>query len=91
MLIVTGHNFFGINSDREIDLPNITSLRVVNVGTVSFEICGQTIMPSGSYVMQSDGTVTDFKQQIQFSASSGAKAIIEYKQQKQQKQQQCSN
>jgi hypothetical protein len=88
MLIVTGHNFVGINSDREIDLPNITALRVVNVGTVPFEICGQIIMPSGSYEMQSDGTVTDFKQHIQFSASSGAKAIIEYKQ---QKQQQCSN
>jgi hypothetical protein len=90
MLTKTGHNYYLIDSNKRIHLVNITSLRIVNVGNVPFEVCGQIIMPGNAYVFPSDGTVSDFEQEVIFSTASGASAIVEYKQEIQQPTQ-CSN
>ena len=88
MLIKTAHNFFIVKESKRIELSNITSLRLVNIGNTPFEICGQTIMPSGTYAFLNDGSVTDFDKYIDFSSGNEAKAVVEFKQ---VIKQQCNN
>lgn len=89
MSVKTGHSYFMLSSSKEVIIPDITSLRIVNIGSIPFEVCGQTFMPGNAYIFLTDGTVTDFNQVVTFADGSGAKAVVEYKQLK--KPTQCDN
>jgi|GEM_PF-5206762 len=77
MMLLTTHSWEHINANKIIDLRGITSFRIHNNGNASFVICGQTILPNETYNFLSDGSVSNFRQQLNFLAGNSKRAVLE--------------
>jgi len=78
MLLITEYTWENITANRVIDLRGVTSFRIYNNGSTTFVICGQTILPNESYFFLSDGTVSNFKQTLNFlNTGKERKAVLE--------------
>jgi|GEM_PF-2742277 len=65
-LAQTGYTWESITDNKNVDIQGLTSLVIYNRGEVPFKICGQIIAQGEQYRFLSDGTTSNFKEQLDF-------------------------
>lgn len=73
------HTWESISQNKKIELTDVTSLIISNIGDVPFSICGKIYVAGMRYEAPIYGNVAQFKEELIFENVAGNKnAVLEY-------------